>query len=62
MEKLIARCGMDCAACEARIATVTNNKELRAKKAAEWKIPPEKIDCTGCQKPELRLLIVSNVI
>jgi hypothetical protein len=56
MEKLIACCGYNCATCDARIATVTNDNELRAKKAEEWKIQyntadisPEMINCTECR-------------
>ena len=62
MEKLIACCGWDCATCEARIATMTNNDELRAKKAAEWRIQynspnisTEMINCTGCREPGAKL-------
>jgi hypothetical protein len=57
MEKLIAYCGFDCATCEARIATVTNNNELRSKLANEWKIKyntpnftPDMVDCVGCRE------------
>jgi hypothetical protein len=57
MEKLIASCGLDCAACDAKIATMTNDDELRAKTAAKWKvqfnapdIKPETINCTGCRE------------
>ena len=35
MEKMIAYCGLDCAACEARIATVQDDSALRRKFAAE---------------------------
>jgi len=56
MEKLIACCGLNCAICDARIATVTNDNELRAKTAEQWKvqynvpdITPEMINCTGCR-------------
>ena len=57
MEKLIACCGLNCAACEARTATLTNDNDLRAKVAAKWKIEynvpdmtPEMINCTGCRE------------
>lgn len=56
-EKRIACCGFDCAACEALVATCTNDDALRAKKAEEWKklyniphIPIEAINCTGCRE------------
>jgi hypothetical protein len=55
-EKIIAYCGLNCAACDARIATVTNDNELRAKVGKEWKarynepdILPAMINCTGCR-------------
>jgi hypothetical protein len=57
MEKLIACCGLDCSACDARIATLTNDNELRARTAESWKvqfnapdITPEMINCTGCRE------------
>jgi hypothetical protein len=57
MENLIACCGLNCAACDARIATVTNDDELRAKTAARmsahYNLPNvsiEMINCTGCRK------------
>lgn len=57
MEKLIACCGLDCTTCDARIATVSNDPELRAKTAEKWKvqynvpdISPEMINCTGCRE------------
>jgi hypothetical protein len=57
MEKLIACCGLNCVTCDARIATVTNDNELRAKTAEKWKvqfnvpdISPEMINCTGCRE------------
>ena len=55
IEKLIACCGMNCAACDARIATVKNDDVLRAKKAGEWKIPPELINCLGCRENGVKL-------
>ena len=55
MKDLIAYCGLDCEACEARIATVNNDNELRAKVAKLWselnnvEITPEMINCDGCR-------------
>ena len=55
MEKLIACCGLDCAACDARIATVNSDNELREKTAKIWgeqfnaNIAAESINCTGCR-------------
>ena len=62
MEKIIACCGLNCAACEARIATITNNNELRTKVAEEWKVRynvpgilPEMINCTGCREDGVKI-------
>lgn len=55
MNEFIAYCGLDCEKCEARIATVNNDNELRKKVAAEWtkfnhvEIKPEMINCAGCR-------------
>ena len=54
-EKNIAYCGLDCEACEARVATRNNDDELRQKVAKEWSelngvtITPEMINCDGCR-------------
>jgi len=57
MEKIIASCGLNCASCEARIATIADNNELRAQTAEKWKvqygaaaITAEMINCTGCRE------------
>jgi hypothetical protein len=57
MEKLISCCGLDCATCDARIATVTNDDKLRKETADKWKMQysaaelvPEMINCTGCRE------------
>jgi len=56
MEKIISCCGLDCATCGARIATIANDNSLRIKTAEEWKvqfnadIKPEMINCTGCRE------------
>ena len=55
MNEYIAYCGLDCEACEARIATVNNDAELRQRVAKEWselngvEITPEMINCAGCR-------------
>jgi hypothetical protein len=54
MEKMIAACGLDCNACPARIASLTNDQDLRKKTAGEWSVAygfdfkPEMINCHGC--------------
>ena len=55
MKKLIAFCGLDCEACEARLATINNDDGLRLKVAKHWselnsvEITPEMINCLGCR-------------
>ena len=62
MENIISCCGLDCAACDARIATLANDDELRARTAEKWKvqfgaadISIELINCTGCMEPGVKL-------
>lgn len=56
MEKLISCCGLNCAACDARIATINNDDELRKATAEKWRvafsadIAYEMINCTGCRE------------
>lgn len=53
--QLIGCCGLNCEACDARIATITNDNTLREKTAALWTrlngvtITPDMITCTGCR-------------
>ncbi|MDE6201604.1 MAG: DUF3795 domain-containing protein [Clostridiales bacterium] len=55
MKKLIAYCGLDCEACDARKATLNDDNELRQKVARQWsemngvEITPEMINCEGCR-------------
>ena len=55
MNKYIAYCGLNCEKCEARIATINNDDNLREKVAKEWSdlnkatITKEMINCTGCR-------------
>ncbi len=54
--KVLAMCGLDCAACPACIAYKTNDQTLRVRTAAEWSrqfniaLKPEDINCVGCLK------------
>ena len=56
MKQLIACCGLDCEGCDARIATVGNDNELREKTARKWsemnnapEITAATINCMGCR-------------
>ena len=55
MNKYTAYCGLNFETCEARLATVNNDNELRKKVAAEWsklnqvEILPGMINCEGCR-------------
>jgi hypothetical protein len=62
MTKIISCCGLNCATCEARIATITNDDKLRKETAEKWskqfnspEISPEMINCTGCREPGVKL-------
>ncbi len=54
MSEMIACCGLDCAVCPARVATLNHDQALRQKTAAEWSaqfkadIQAEDINCLGC--------------
>lgn len=55
----LAYCGLDCAECDAYIATQENSDSQRAKVAENWSkmfggnITPEEINCNGCQSDKL---------
>ena len=55
MKQLTAYCGLDCETCEARLATITNDGDLRNKVAKNWselngvEITPQMINCVGCR-------------
>jgi len=57
MEKLISCCGLNCVTCDARIATMKNDDELRKATAEKWRtmynapeMSPQMINCTGCRE------------
>jgi len=61
MEKLISCCGLNCATCDARIATVKNDNDLRKATAEKWKaaynapnLTADSINCTGCREPGVK--------
>ena len=55
MKEYIAYCGLNCETCEARMATISNDDELREKVAKLWselngvEITPDMINCAGCR-------------
>ncbi len=57
MNKLIACCGLNCETCDAFIATMKNDDQLRKETAEKWQkafnapgITVESINCTGCRE------------
>ena len=67
MNEYIAYCGLDCEACEARLATVNNDNELRIKVSKEWselngvEITPEMINCSGCRIPGVKTVYCDSL-
>lgn len=59
-EKMIAFCGIDCAACPAYVGTQTGDERLLAKTAEEWStgeypLKPEDVICDSCTVAGKRL-------
>ena len=59
MEQMIAVCGLDCATCDARLATVANDQAAKARVAAEWRaifhsedINEQFVTCEGCHSTD----------
>ena len=56
MRDSIAYCGLDCERCDAYIATVNDDEELRRQVAERWskinnvEITPDMIVCDGCRR------------
>ena len=55
MKAMIGYCGLDCAKCDAYLATIRDDQTLREKTAKLWAelnnapILPEHINCEGCR-------------
>ncbi|WP_297902417.1 DUF3795 domain-containing protein [uncultured Parabacteroides sp.] len=67
MRQLIACCGLDCENCDARIATVKNDDELREKTAQKWsamnnasEITAATINCMGCRADGVKFAYCSD--
>ena len=67
MNEYIAYCGLDCETCEACLATINNDDELRIKVAKEWsqlnnvEITPEMINCSGCRIPGVKTVYCDSL-
>ncbi len=68
MKKLIAYCGLDCEKCDARIATITNDNQLRKETAEKWckmnhtdQITPESINCMGCRTEGIKFVYCDSM-
>ena len=67
MKQLIACCGLDCESCDARIATVKNDDELREKTAQKRsamnnapEITAATINCMGCRTDGMKFAYCSD--
>ena len=67
MEDLIAYCGLNCKTCEAYIATINDDNELRSKVSKLWselndiEITPEMINCTGCRVDGVKTIFCDSI-
>lgn len=68
MKKEIAFCGIDCSTCEAHIATLKNDNEMRKEVAQKWcklnntdLITPESINCMGCRNEGVKYYFCSHM-
>lgn len=66
MNQLIGHCGINCEKCEARIATVKNDDNLREEVAKKWaeynncpEIKAEHINCMGCRTEGVKTVYCS---
>jgi len=65
---MISYCGINCAECEARKATVNNDDDLRARVAEKWakmnnepSITAETINCLGCRQEGVKFYFCSHL-
>lgn len=67
MKKLIGYCGLDCEKCDAYIATINDDQQLREKTAKLWAemnnapILPEHINCQGCRVEGVKTLFCDSM-
>ncbi len=67
MNELIACCGLNCEKCNARIATLDDDNDLREKTAQLWSklnnapITAEMINCMGCRTDGVKTLYCDSM-
>ena len=67
MRNMIAYCGLDCETCDAYLATINDDQELREKTAKLWAelnnapILPEHINCQGCRMDGIKTVFCENL-
>ena len=65
--EMIAYCGLDCEKCDAYLATINDDQELRKKTAKLWTelnnapILPEHINCQGCRVEGIKTVFCSSM-
>ena len=67
MRDMIAYCGLDCEKCDAYLATINDDQELRIKTAKLWAelnhapILPEHINCQGCRAEGVKTVFCESM-
>lgn len=67
MRNMIAYCGLDCETCDAYLATINDDQELREKTAKLWTelnntpILPEHINCEGCRMDGIKTVFCDRL-
>ena len=67
MKDMTGYCGLDCKKCNAYIATVNDDQDLREETAKQWAdlnsapILPEHINCEGCRVRGVKTVFCENL-
>lgn len=67
MKNMIGYCGLDCEKCDAYLATINDDQELRIKTAKLWAelnnapILPEHINCQGCRVEGIKTVFCDSI-